>query len=412
MNDDLRLERDGRLTLPAPVARSLGERPLQLASWSEHHLLLAAGQAPPAVLLAGTLGEVSPVDLLSFCNMFRKSGLLHFRLAGGDKSLHFHNGEIAYAASTFPEEEIGEVLHALGRVDRKTLQAARQQAGGGLPLGRLLAEQGAVSAQDLWTATRTLVETIVCSLFTFQHGDFALFDRRLAEGLAVRLSMSTQALIMEGLQRIDERAFYLQRVKSLEAVPVATGTLPDDMDGTSRKLLGEIAAAAAPAREVLRRAGVGEFDGLRLLCRLLERGAITMEEAPAPAVDGEFAELVTIFNGVLTTLFREVAARNPQFHNEIGHFLRDLPPPYSYVFRQAGVGADGAVDGRRLAANLAGLERGDRLGLLTDALNELVYMECLALRRDLGAADSAELIRRVQDVMQRIQTLIGRHDHG
>jgi hypothetical protein len=70
------------------------------------------------------------------------------------------------------------------------------------------------------------------------------------------------------------------------------------------------------------------------------------------------------------------------------------------------------VDGHRLAANLAGLERGDRLRLLTDALNELVYMECLALRRELGAAESAELIRRVQDVTQRVQTLIGRFEHG
>lgn len=412
MGEELRIGRDGGLTIPAPVARALGEHPLQLASWSEQHLLLAAGAAPPTVLLAGTLGEVGPIDLLSFCNMFRKSGLLHFRLAGGDKSLHFHNGEIAYAASTFPEEEIGEVLHALGKVDRDALQAARQLAAGRLPLGRLLVEQGTVSAQDLWAATRSLVETIVCSLFTFQRGDFVLLDRRLADDLAVRLSMNTQALIMEGLRRIDERAFYLQRVKSLDAVPVATGTVPDDLDGPARKLLEMIAAGAGPARDVLRRAGLGEFDGLRLLSRLLERGAVTMEEAPAPAVEGELAEVIAIFNGVLTTLYRAVSARNPYFRNEIGRFLRDLPSPHSYIFRQAGVNADGAVDGGRLAANLAGLEPRDRLRLLTAALNELVFMECLVLRRELGAADSAGLIRRVQDVAQRVQTLIGRDDHG
>jgi hypothetical protein len=344
--------------------------------------------------------------------MFRKSGQLHFRLAGGDKSLHFHNGEIAYAASTFPEEEIGEVLHALGKVDREVLQAARQLAGDRLPLGRLLVEQGTVSAQDLWAATRSLVETIVCSLFTCQQGDFVLLDRRLADDLAVRLSLNTQALIMEGLRRIDERAFYLQRVKSLDAVPVATGTVAEDLDGPARKLLELVATGTGPARDVLRRAGLGEFDGVRLLSRLLERGAITMEETPAPAVEGELAEVIAIFNGVLTTLYRAVSARNPYFRNEINRFLRDLPSPHSYLFRQAGVNEDGALDGGRLAANLAGLAPRDRLRLLAAALNELVFMECLVLRRELGAADSAGLIRRVQDVAQRVQTLIGRDDHG
>jgi hypothetical protein len=412
VGEELRIGRDGCLAIPAPAAHVIGERPLQLASWSGQHLLLAAADSPRAVLLAGTLGEVGTVDLLSFCNMFRKSGLLHFRLAGGDKSLYFHNGEIAHASSTFPEEEIGEVLYDLGKLDREALLVARRLAAGKVPLGKFLVEQGTVSTQDLWTATRSMVETIVCSLFTYQRGDFVLLDQRLAEGLAVRLAMNTQALIMEGVRRIDERAFYLQRISSLDAVPVASAAVPADLDNASRKLLALISAGSGPAREVLRRSGLGDFDGLRLLSRLVERGAVTMEEPPPAAVDGDLAEILAIFNGVLATLYRAVSACNPQFRNEISHFLRDLPPPYSYVFRQAAISEDGAVDGHRLAANLAGLERGDRLRLLTDALNELVYMECLALRRELGTADSAELIRRVQDVTQRVQILIGRYDHG
>jgi hypothetical protein len=63
-------------------------------------------------------------------------------------------------------------------------------------------------------------------------------------------------------------------------------------------------------------------------------------------------------------------------------------------------------------ANLAGLEEGDKLRLLSDSLSELVYMECVAARRELGTADSAEMIKRVQEVSQRVLDLIGSRDDG
>jgi hypothetical protein len=137
-----------------------------------------------------------------------------------------------------------------------------------------------------------------------------------------------------------------------------------------------------------------------------------MEEIPTVAVEGDLGEVITIFNGILTTMFRVVSGRNPQFRDEVSQFLRELPQPFSYVYRQAGLREDGSVNGGRILANLAGLEEGDKLRLLTEALSELVYMECIAARRELGAADSADLIKRVQAVSQRVHTLIARRDHG
>ena len=409
---EILLEKGGRLALPLPVLKTVGERPLRLTSWSEHHLLLETGDGGGQVLLAGAIGEVGIVDLLSFCNMFRKSGLLHFALGGGDKTLFFQNGEIVYATSTFPDEEIGEVLYGLGKFDREVLQGARQFASSDIPLGKILVDQGLISAKDLWAATRNQIETIIYNLFAFSQGTFVFVARPLAEELIVRLSMSTQNLIMEGLRRVDERALYLQKIKSLDSVPVATGKMPNDLDSTSQKMLALVQAGVSDCHELLRRSGAGDFDALRLLAQLVDRGVVVMEEAPSVAVEGDLGEIVTIFNGVLTAMCRVVSSKNPQFRDEVSRFLRDLPQPFSYVFRQASLREDGSVDGGRILANLAGLEEGDKIRLLTDALSELVYMECIAARRELGAADSAELIKRVQDVSQRVQALIGRIDNG
>jgi hypothetical protein len=163
-------------------------------------------------------------------------------------------------------------------------------------------------------------------------------------------------------------------------------------------MLALVQAGVGDTTELLRRSGAGEFDGLRLLSQLVDRGVVAMEEAPTAAVEGNFSEVITIFNGVLIAMFKVVSKKNP------------LPQPFSYVFRQVTLKEDGSVDGGRVLANLAGLEEGDKLRLLSDALSELVYMECIAARRELGAADSSDLIKRVQDVSQRVQTLVGRRD--
>jgi hypothetical protein len=407
---EIRIEKGGKLTLSPAVARMLEAQPLRLSSCSTNHLLLETTTGADKVLMTGLLNAGGIVDLLSFFNMFRKSGLLHFLFAGGNKTLCFQNGEIVYATSTFPEEDIGEILYSLGKFDRETLQGARQFANGVLPLGKALVDQNVVDAKDLWAATKNQVETIVYSLFAFQEGSFVFVDKPLAEEQVVSLSMNTQNLIMEGLRRVDERAVYMQKVKSLDAIPVATAKIPNDLDSVSQKMVALIQAGVGSVKELLRRSGSGEFDAIKLLSQLVERGIVTIEEAPTVAVEGVLGEVVNIFNGILVAMHNVVSAKNPQFRDEVSCFMRDLPQPFSYVFRQTTLKEDGSVDGGRVLANLAGLEEGDKLRLLSDSLSELIYMECIAARRELGAADSAELIKRVQEVSQRVQVLIGNRD--
>jgi hypothetical protein len=409
---EIRIEKGGRLTLPPGIAKELEAKPFRLSSYSANHLLLETATSNDRVLMTGLISAGGIVDLLSFFNMFRKSGLLQFLFSGGEKSLCFHNGEIVYATSTFPEEEIGEVLYSLGKLDRETLQGARQFSNGELPLGKILVEQDVITSKDLWAATRNQVESIVYNLFTFTEGSFVFVDAPLVEDQVVSLSMNTQNLIMEGLRRVDERAVYMQKVKSLDAIPVATDKIPNDLDSVSQKMVALIQAGVGSVKELLRRSGSGEFDAIRLLSQLVERGVVSMEEAPTVAVEGVLGEVVNIFNGILVAMHKVVSAKNPRFREEVSRFLRDLPQPFSYVFRQTTLKDDGSVDGGRVLANLAGLEEGDKLRLLADSLSELVYMECIAARRELGAADSSELIKRVQEVSQRVQDLIGSRDDG
>ncbi|MEJ2698048.1 MAG: DUF4388 domain-containing protein [Desulfuromonadales bacterium] len=404
------LDSSGRLALPLPAAKKVGLRTLELTSHSEEHLFFTVPGEEEPVVLAGLLGEVSVADLLSFFNMFRKTGILRFILTGGVKDLYFQQGEIVFAESTFPEEDVGEILLGLGKVGREALQKARQFATARTPVGKVLVEKGDIAPRDLWLATRSRAEAIVFHLFTVERGSFSFQARTLEKEDIVRLSMSTQNLIMEGLQRVDERALFQRRIPSLDLMVVPVSGREKEWTAAEQRLGPFLLERRHNVREILRRSGMGEFEGLRLLFQLMEKGLVTLEEAPEVEIGSEVGEILNIANGALVALFQRVNAKNPGFGLELRCFLRDLPQPFSYVFRDVSLREDGALDGARILTNLFGLGEEDQKKLLADALGELVFMECMAARRDLGQVESAELVRRVQEISRRIKALIGRNE--
>ncbi len=408
--DRLVIDSSGRLKVPGTAAREIGGSSLELVSASSRHLFYAVPGRGGEVLLAGVLGDLTVADLLSFCNMFRKTGVLSFELSGGRKDLYFNQGEIVFASSTFPEEDLGEILFELGKVDRESLERVRQFASGRSSVGRILVEKQAVTAKDLWLAARTQVESVVYHLFGFHRGSFSFQLRSLEPEEVVRLSMSTQNLIMEGLRRIDERELFLRRIPSLEARPLPTGKDGAGLSGGEKKMMDIILAGQRDVRQALRECGAGEFDGLRLLYQLVEKGLVRIEEASAEPVDGPLGEMLSVGNGALSLLSRQVEEANPAFPQEVRRFLRNLPQPYSFLFRDVGLREDGTLDGGRILSNLEGLEEGDKERLLAEGLNELIYMECLAARRELGAAGSKELVQRAQEVGGRLVQRTGRKD--
>lgn len=404
------IDGSGRLPLPGPAAREIGDAALELVSRSPRHLLFTVPAGDGAVVLAGRFGEIAIADLLSFLHMFRKTGILSLALPGGSKDLYFQNGDIAFAASTFPEEELGEVLLAAGKVDRDSLHKARRFATARTSVGKILVEQGTLAPKELWIAVRQQVETIVYTLFACQQGSFSYVAKDLEQEDIPRLSLSTQNLIMEGLRRVDERALFMRRIRSLDDVPVLTDAAGDAQTAVGQRLLDLVRPGGDSAREVLRKSGMVEFEALRLLYQMVERGWVRLEQAPSVAVGGELGEMLAIFNGALTTICRRISGTCPAFHQELRLFLRDLPQPFSFVFRDVGLKEDGTVDSGRILANLAGLEEEDGKKLLVDALNELLFMACLAARRELGSAESAELTQRVQEISRRLKQLTGRNE--
>ena len=404
----LRFDSSFRLTFPHRVVNDLEGDSVTLSSYSGRHLFLTVPTRDSEVILAGCLGEMAAGDLLSFFNVFCKTGVLRFSLAGGTKEIYFHQGEIVMAASTFPEDDLGEILYELGKVSREALENARNFSTGFSSLGKGLVDQEIITAKDLWQATRYQVEKITFSLFEFKQGGFSFLSQPIEDEEVSKLSMSTQNLIMEGLRRVDEKTLFMRSIKALDSTPVFV-TSKAGLTSAEEAMLQDIKSHKHSVRGVVRKSGAGEFDGLRCLYQLIQKGAVKIEKPEVAVPEGEFGDLLTIYNGALCLLYKKIVEAVPHFGEEVNRFFRELPQPYSYVFRGIQLLDDGSLDGGKIVNNLDGLEEGDKLKLLADALNEVLFMECGIASRELGSSASSELIKRIQQISQRVKELIAKN---
>ena len=403
----IKLDSADRIALPAAVAHGLNSRELTLASRSQRHLLLTTeGGGEGQITLAGRIGDLQVVEVLSIINMFRKSGLLHFSLEGGSKDLHFDEGELVSATSTFPEEEIGEFLLLSGKIDRDTLIKARQVAANDpQALRAQLLLGGRITEKDLRDANSAQIEAIVYHLIPCQHGDFIFVQRRSTEAATAPLTLRTQNLIMEGLRRSDERQVFMRTLRSYDAMPVATESRAAELPVEEERLLALTGSGRLTVRELIARSGLGEFQTLSLLHRLTGRRLLAIPALETPEIPADLAEILAIANGVLAALYQKINEKNHDFGLEMRRFLRDLPQPFATVLRHVAITAKGTIDGSQIAGNLANYPADEQRALLAETLSELVFMACMAARRDLGDSDSLRLVQQAQEIASRLNQL-------
>lgn len=396
-----------RLTLPETVCRSLGDEAISPVSFSSGHLFLSRPEDDCPVLLAGVLEEGAVPDLLSYFNMFRKTGVLTVQLQAGSKDLYFQDGEVVFATSSLESEDLGAVLFSLGKISEKDLKQLRAMVTEQSPLGKLLVERGEVSPKDLWSAARIQVESIVYNLFAALGGGFYFRAQELAPDQSLRLSMNTQNLIMEGLRRLDEKALFMRKIVSLDYYPKETEREAVDLGQDETALYRQAQSGQLTAAELFRKLGLHEFEGMRILHDLLGRKLLCMEDGPAIEIVGTAGQILAVYNSLFRVLYSRIVAVCSSYPDEIAQELKGLPQPYSFVLRDVEIKTDGNLDGYRIIANLGGLEEGDKNKLLADVLCEVAYMMTMALRRELDAEQARPLIARVQEVTARVKGLAG-----
>jgi len=236
---------------------------------------------PERAVMAGDLGAVPPSDLLNFLHQGRRDGVLLARTEGTERAIALLEGNVAWAWSTSPAERIGEVLCHLGLADRAQvhhLLRAQKKEAEHRRLGQMLVDAGKLKARDLARAVRHQTVEIFLGFLVTDRGAFAFLRGLDRSKLPSELGLDTEALLLDGLRRLDEMELFRSRVAGPQVRPRRTDKpVLEGLPEESQVVLGMCEGGLTLA-QIAAGTALGEFETTKVVYRLVVAGYVAIEE--------------------------------------------------------------------------------------------------------------------------------------
>jgi curved DNA-binding protein CbpA len=170
----------------------------------------------------GSLAETPLPQVLRRIFLEQLKGTLS--LVRGDETRHlfFEKGELRTATSSREGQRIGAFLKRRGWITDEELTWALETVAkqGRARLGKILVEKGLVSRAVLDAEIRRLVEEIVFSTFEWDTGDYRFQPSTGVLDPDVALTLSTAAIIVEGIRRLPEHEIFRERLGDGHQIPM------------------------------------------------------------------------------------------------------------------------------------------------------------------------------------------------
>jgi hypothetical protein len=341
-------------------------------------------------------GEVTAPGAL--CDVLALLGQTGWRgelvvLDGDDvRSVFFDQGNVVGAITNVEEERLGSVLYRYGVIDGDARDRIMAQVKEGKRFGAAAIELGVLKQDQIYASISKQVDEIVFATLTVSDGTFFFLDGFDESRLVSRHTVSANALLMDGVTRMDEMRYFRQKIPSAEHVPVKNEGrgAPDD----EFKVAFDAIDGKSSVGDIGRVSGKGEFEITKQVYGLVQSGHVSIH--PPRAAGGPTA-LVAAANGALEAIYR--AAANAGRAEEVRSGLSSFAVGagvYDILFRNAGPDENGALDAEAVAHNSAIVAGGsDPDNMLKGMLHEYVAFALFSAGAALGSAAEAELTRQV-----------------
>src|SRR4029078_11500742 len=112
------------------------------------------------------------------------------------------------------------VSHALiNKVE--LVKAVELQEQTGMLLGKILVTTGGIHEDALHRLLLLKAEESIYDVFSWSEGEFRFLDETLPEGSMVPMRLDVTAIVLEGVQRVDEWRRIRKLIPNADAIPVA-----------------------------------------------------------------------------------------------------------------------------------------------------------------------------------------------
>jgi septal ring-binding cell division protein DamX len=241
---------------------------------------------------SGNLSRKPALDLIVELHRGSVTGSLKLERAPLQKAVYFRDGQILFAASNDPKDQLASILVEEGKLGPDQMQVAQARVSPGNPLAKVLTELGYISQRELAEAARIKVEKILTDLYTWKEGTYQFATKSLPKG-AIDLELSTSRLLFASIRRVQDRDWVLRQLGSLEAVLAPTASLPQFLSDTAPEPLAAEVLRLADGIKTVKQIGavssLGEFEVCKVLAAGAVAGALSRGAAVVPASDDAFS---------------------------------------------------------------------------------------------------------------------------
>jgi hypothetical protein len=345
------------------------------------------------VRLAGEITAPGTLcDVLALCAQTGWRGELVVQGEEDVRSVFLDQGNVVGASTSVEAERLGAVLYRFGAIDALQRDRIMELVKQGRRFGQAAIELGYFRQDEIYSYMSKQVEEIVFSTMMVADGTFFFLDGFDEARLVSRHTVSANALLMDGVTRMDETRYFRQKIPSIEHLPVR---LEKQAPPPAEALkVYEMIDGRLNIEELGRATGLGEFETTKAVYTLVQSQHVAIHP---PRVSGGPTALVAAANGSLQAIFKaaEAAGKLAEIRSSLDSFAVGAGV-YDILFRHAGPDASGALDAEVVAQNAAIVAGGaDPVNVLKQMLHEYVAFALFSAGLALGSQSEAELGRQV-----------------
>jgi hypothetical protein len=202
-------------------------------------------------------------------------------------------------------------------------------------------------SSDVFKYIRRQVEEVVYATLTVDDGTFFFLDGVEESRLASAQVVSANALLMDGVTRMDEMKYFREKVPNSQYVPEAVPAVRPPVEELAQVF--NAVDGRRSVEEIGRVTELGEFETTKSVYTLMQSKHVHLRP---PRLSGGATAIVAAANDVLRAVFKAVAAadRSEELRESLASFAVGAGV-YDMLFRGAGPDDAGCLDAAVVADN-------------------------------------------------------------
>ena len=341
------------------------------------------------IVAAGTL-----IDIFALIAQTGWRGVLSVHQSDQERRIYIDQSNVVGVRSNVTEERLGRVMYRYGHISEEDLARVESQVTEGKRFGELAVELGVLTREMIYKAFSQQITEVVVGAMHVADGTYFFLDGFDDKELSTRQAVSINALLMDGVTRMDEVRYFAEKVPSVDHVPAKTGRA----EPPAAELLDvyECVDGKTSVRQIGRHTGLGEFETMKKVYGLVQAKFVVIRP---PQISGGPAAVAAAANYVLAAVYKraEAAGCVPDLRAGLGQFTIGQGVFYDLLFQGAGPDDSGKLEPSVIAMN-APMVAAD--GNVEQSLRKLLFdyvsFALFSVGSAVGKEAEAELLREVE----------------